>query len=46
MSVVLLAFPAAPKVSQEAIEEEKKLQQVAHEKILIRLKGINHLSLS
>ena len=39
MSVVLLAFPAAPKVSQEAIEQEKKLHQEACEKILKRLKG-------
>ena len=39
MSVVLLAFPAAPKVSQEAIEQEKKLHHEACERILKRLKG-------
>lgn len=33
MSVILIAFPAAPKVSQEAIEQEKALDAVIKEKV-------------
>jgi len=37
MSAVLVTFPSAPKVSQDAIEEDKKLQKEACERISARL---------
>jgi len=33
MSVILITFPAAPKISNEAIEQEKKLDAVLKEKV-------------